>query len=84
MANSRLLLIGSGILRRYFGVGAFLKFSYYLFHLPINPVVGPPTEDFDKGLQLFGERLESEVCLKAVWDCCSWHCGEENTQPKRL
>lgn len=36
MANSRILVISSGILRRYFGVGAFLKFSYYLFHLPIN------------------------------------------------
>ena len=47
MANSRISVIGNGILRRYFEVEEFLKFNEHLFHLPINPVVGPKMEDFD-------------------------------------
>lgn len=46
MANYRVLKSKNGILRRHFGMGEFLKFNYYLPHLPINPVVRPPIKDF--------------------------------------
>ena len=62
MANSRISVIGNGILRRYFEVEEFLKFNEHLFHLPINPVVGPKMEDFDSY-----NDLEKDLKERSVW-----------------
>lgn len=61
MANSRISVTGNEILRRYFEVEEYLKFNEYLFHLPINPVVGPKMEDFDSYNCLVKDLKERSV-----------------------
>lgn len=48
MTNKHTAVINTVILRRHLDVGELHRHDYYLLSLPINPVVGLPSEDFNK------------------------------------